>query len=134
MYAESHLTSYRTECMKIYDIVSATGCHNFKIARVPIPSTLIVSQWRSLLQNYEHQELLNFLEFGFPVGFEGPGVIQSSVSNYASALAFPDDVDTYITTELGHKALFGPYNHSPFRVRLHVSPLMTRLKRDSDSR
>ena len=56
---------------------------------------LIISQWRSLSQNYENQERLDSLEFGFPVGFQGPGIIQSSVSNHASMLAFPDDVDIH---------------------------------------
>ena len=41
-------------------------------------------------------------------------------------------IDRYIQEELQYKALYGPYESVPFQV--HVSPLMTRKKQNSDNR
>ena len=71
---------------------------NYLGARVQVVSQLNIPLWKSLLANYKYSRVVDYLQFGFPVGLD----------NHASANTFPEDVDAYITTELKHKALVGP--------------------------
>jgi len=44
--------------------VAQTGEPNYLVAKVPVPSTLNISTWRKLLQDYEDSVVCDFLEFG----------------------------------------------------------------------
>ena len=48
-------------------------------------------------------------------------------------MAYPQDLDFYISTELGHRALAGPFQELP-TPQTHLSPLMTKPKRDAAHR
>ena len=56
----------------------------------------------------------------------------STLENHASAKEHTQHIDQYIEEELTYGALYGPYESVPFKV--HVSPLMTREKQNSDKR
>ena len=49
--------------------MTKTGKPNYLVARVPVPSTMNISEWRKLLQGYDDSVVCDFLEFGWPVGF-----------------------------------------------------------------
>ena len=49
--------------------MAKTGKPNYLVARVPVPSTLNISKWCELLQDYGDSVVCDFLEFGWPVGF-----------------------------------------------------------------
>ena len=53
----------------IHFLVRATGQPNFMHARIPIHSQLNVSVWKEKLVNYCDQQLLQLLEFGFPLDY-----------------------------------------------------------------
>ena len=40
-------------CQDVHHFVAQTGKPNYLVARVPVPSTLNISTWRELLQDYE---------------------------------------------------------------------------------
>ena len=100
------------------------------MSRLRLPSGLNIEQWRKALQGYSDYKLVEFLEYGWPIGIDGSAYLQSYNSNHKTALEHPDDIEHYIATELGHRALLGPFAGSPTAV-CHFSPLMTRPKRDS---
>ena len=50
------------------------------------------------------------------------------MDNHTSANDHVADVEKYLSTELQHRALLGPFSEPPFPI--HVSPLMTRPKSD----
>ena len=66
-------------------------------------------------------------------GFEG-SVLSLSTENHSSARAHPWNITHYITTEIGHEALLGPFDHLPFTPWCQVNLLLTQPKNDSTSR
>ena len=66
-----HAVTSHTDYLQIYTQVRIMGLPNYLLARVPIPSGLIISNWRSLLKDYADTQLLDFLEFGWPSYFTG---------------------------------------------------------------
>ena len=59
--------------------------------------------------------------------------LSATLENHPSALQPEEDIEFYIATKLSHHALAGPLGAQPV-TPLHVSPLMTRVKKDSDNR
>ena len=116
----------------VHRCVRASGCHNFMGLQIPIHSNLNIPAWRSHLENYWDQQLVDLLEFGFPLDFDRNLDLVSSEVNHASATKFSDHVDEYIKEELSHGAMLGPFHQKP--LQLHVFPFMTREKADSDLR
>ena len=121
-----------TDPLLVHRLVRASGCPNFMGLQIPIHSNLDIPAWRSHLKNYWDQQLVDLLEFGFPVDFDRTSDLVSSEINHALASKFSDHVDEYIKEELSHGAMLGPFDQKPFQ--LHVSPFMTREKADSDLR
>ena len=119
--------------MEIYARVVHTGVYNYRSARVPIASGLHIDAWRTYLKDYEDVEICDFLEFGWPSNFNHNACLQSTLRNHKSGLDFGCHIDAYIDTELGKYALLGPFLAPPV-VPLHLSPVMTRPKKDSELR
>ena len=80
--------------------------------------------------NYFDQQLVDLIEYGFPLDFDINRKLESTLQNHVSARNYPTHVDEYIQEELSHNAIMGPLDHKPFH--LHISPLMTRDKSSSD--
>lgn len=119
---------------KIYDAVKSFNVPNFAGARIPIASGLKVQNWATLLRNYHDNELCQFLQFGWPLGYYSDIIPKSATANHPSALAYPDHIADFIQTELSFKALTGPFEAPPFTPWFRVSPLMTRPKKGSNKR
>ena len=117
----------------IFDLVVRDGRFNHKGARMPLPSGMNISQWRRLLKGYSDYNIIDYIEYGWPIGIDRAAPLRSECKNHASALAHPGDVEHYIATELGHQALLGPFAGPP-AIGCHYSPLMTRPKKDSKFR
>ena len=105
---------------------------NYLGAQVQVVSQLNIPLWKLLLANYKYSRVVDYLQFGFPVGLDYENFNQQ-VDNHASANKFPEAVDAYIAVELKHKALVGPLQSNPF-TQMHTSPMMTRPKPDSTRR
>ena len=117
----------------LYNTVQRTGCYNFMAARKPVPSGLNIASWRRYLADYTDHNLVDMLEFGWPIHFDRSQPLTPVHMNHHTANAYPEHVDHYIRTELGHGALLGPFAGPPV-INLHTSPLMTREKKDSPHR
>ena len=116
-----------------HTIVSTTKCPNYQSARIKIPTELNIDNWRALCGNFEHQILLDYLEYGFPLCVDRKDFSHnSSVKNHPSALQYSADVDAYFEKEVKHKAIVGPSVGFPFPV--HSSPLLSRPKSNDTSR
>jgi len=63
------LSSHTSHSINLHDRVFATGLPNFRQARLPVPSRLMLSAWRYYLKDYSDTLLCDFLEFGWPVGY-----------------------------------------------------------------
>ena len=119
--------------IQMHQIVKKTGKPNFLQARLPVASQLHVDKWKSLLKDYWDQQLLQLLQFGFPLDFNRCCPLQHESGNHSSANEFPADVDAYIEEECKFGALLGPFDVNPIE-NAHNSPFMTRNKPNSDRR
>ena len=103
-------------------------------ARVSLPHTkLNFERWRYHLLGYEHAELTQFLEFGFPLGLIESAKLECQTRNHGSAYMWFDWVDKFIATEILEVGMTGPFKLSPL-CEITVSPLMTAHKKPLDRR
>lgn len=122
------------QAMLIYDVVRASGLPNYRGCKITLPSGLKIQNWRRYLKNYSDKQVVDYLEYGFPIGYTDSCWPKANNINHSSAMAYPLHVKRYIETECAHGALLGPFNHSPFRKGLHTSPMLTRPKKNSENR
>jgi hypothetical protein len=127
-------TDLFTRCLRIYDLVRASGAPNFLSARVPLPHQLNIARWREYLHGHTDVALVDFLEYGFPIGFNPSHPLESTDRNHASALLHPLHVQTYLDKEIDSQAMLGPFDAPPFWPWCHLNPIMTRPKKDSQDR
>ena len=123
----------RRELFAIYKQVASRGCPNHVGARIPVPSGLRISSWRYFLDDYHDDKLADYLQYGWPINFAEGTILQSTLDNHPSASQHGEHLDHYIQTELAHGALLGPFERPPI-TPVHISPLMTREKKDSAHR
>ena len=112
-----------------YAAVIWSGCHNFQGARIPLRSELNRPAWHSLFAGYHDPLLLDCLEFGWPTNYKPGAPLRSTFQNHGSGVAFLDDIENYVHTELKHGALLGPFQVTPV-FPLHLNPLMRRPKKN----
>ena len=91
--------------VSLHKSVSASGLYfpqntpNYLGARIPLPHVqLKVRAWRNHLIGYEHAEVVQFIEFGFPIGLQKePSLsLKSAKSNHGSAYKFYTDIDEFL--------------------------------------
>ena len=119
--------------IEMHRVVRATGKPNFMGARLPVQSKLNVKAWKKNLTKYWDQQLLQLLEFGFPLDFNRNCPLRHEQGNHKSATEFPTDIDAYPEEELQYDAIIGPFQSHPIALG-HCSPFMSRKKPNFDRR
>ena len=100
-----------------------------------LPTDLNLDMWDFYLRGTpEGDELADFIRFGFPMGYMGPTTDTKSIPNHKRALDFPLSIDKFVKKELDLGGLVGPFNDPPFSPWMHISPLMSREKRNTSER
>lgn len=79
------------------------------------------------------RQLLDCIEFSFPMGYVGPVFDTTTYNNHPSAVAYTEAIQSYLDKESRCGAMFGLFGDPPFHPWAHVSPLMTRPKSDQGS-
>ena len=105
---------------------------NFLNCSIPVKTQLNPDNWRSYLTHYWDQQLPDLIQYGFPLDFNRNSNLVSTHVNHTSAIEHEQHIDQYIAEELKYCALYGPFEDTPIPV--HISPLMTRAKQNSDKR
>ena len=77
--------------------------------------------------------MLQFLEFGFPLGLVEDYVLCSNLKNHSSSYEFFSHVDKFIAKELEFGGITGPFLTSPYSP-IMISPLMTAPKKPASRR
>ena len=85
-----------TAHLNIYVAVVDTGVPNFQVACISLPSNLKLTELHQLVHTQDDASVVEFLEFGFPTGYEGQ-VLTPDTSNLTSSISHPQDLATYIT-------------------------------------
>ena len=123
-------TGKNTDKKQVHDpllahkLVKQSGCPNLLGCHIPVDSKLNIKNWRFHLQDFWDKQLVDLLEYGFPLDFDRDAPLMSTEENHASAENFASDVKTYISEELKHGAMLGPFVSKP--IDLHISPFMTK--------
>ena len=113
------------EKVKIHRVVKQSGKYNFEGCRIIVNKKINGAFMRVMLRDYKDIRVVEFLEYGFPLGFVGDrmprGEIKDyTVSNHAGANNFPVDIDNYLIKEASHHAIIGPFRSNPFEEKLFV--------------
>ncbi|CAH3034487.1 unnamed protein product [Porites evermanni] len=87
-------------------------------AKIPVSLQLNISVWRHYLTDYVDHVVLDFLQFGWPINYTSSVLPQPTHTNHQSALAYPEDVQHYLSTELSFGALDGPFKKILYRTTL----------------
>ena len=124
---ESNITS-------IHDTVWNSGVPSFVQVRIPVPSNIRIEFFRKELRDYADKRIVDYLEYGFPIGQSGIFYSTTWPQNHKGAVSFPEVIDSYIDQEKSHNAIIGPFTSNPFKVPLALSPLNSVEKNDSSER
>ena len=117
---KSHLTSM---LVSMHSKLQSASSPNAFTLRLPVPSSLNIPEWCTQLREYDDQDLCDFLEFGWPVGYSTPTHPVSMQQNHGSATSNPQVVDVFLATECLPGATCGPFTVNPLAVDLVTSPL-----------
>ena len=122
--------------VKLHEAVKQHGVHNYKGARIPLAHNNInVAKFRSYLTKYQypHLHILQFIEYGFPLGLWSDAFLEPCVKNHSSAYSYFTYVDKFVESELAKLGVTGPFETSPWE-NVMLSPMMTAHKKPSSRR
>jgi hypothetical protein len=120
--------------IETHDTITRSGKPNFQDCRIPVVSDLNIPVWRSLLVNYYDNQLVDLLEFGFPVGYNLDQLPVSEIKNHSGATLHRDYVNSYISKEIQEGVMAGPFASNPLNCPLTISPLNSVPKKDPAER
>ena len=68
-------------------------------AKLLVPTSLLLPNWRTLPSNYANNIVLDFLSYGWPINYTASTLPASSLHNHPSASNFHSHEQAYIVTE-----------------------------------
>ena len=83
-------------------------------------------EWEALAYAAEDTTLITFLQYGFPVGYEGP--VPTPADHISILPQHPRDVANYVLTEIEEEVMLGPFDMEPFIPWCQVNALLTQPK------
>ena len=102
-------------------IILSTNLPNYKMARIPVSSSLNIQAWENYLSDYPDKRVIQYLKFGFPLSLtEGHDLHNTDVSNHASAVQHPEAVTEYLEKEIALSQASVTQWCSEIRVRILV--------------
>ena len=124
----------------LHSLVAAPGpdypanTYNFRGARIPLVHTkLNIPKWKELMEDYPKKDLLEKLEFGFPIGTLANPELEPCLKNHSSSYLYYSWLDKFVFKEIRECGLTGPFGAIPFSS-FHISPMMTSFKKPNKRR
>ena len=126
-------------CKICYDIavakhVKASGKHNFEFCKLPVDSHLNIEAWRYHLQGYSDSVIVDYLQYGWPIGRSVQANVKSVHFNHRGAKEYPSQIDLYLCDGVDRGQILGPLRSDPFDGSLITSPLNTVPKKGCSDR
>ena len=110
------------------------GTYNYLGARICLEHTSFnIPTWKNLLADYPRKELVDFLQYGFPIGVSQEGITEPSLKNHSSSYMYFSHLDKFCIKEIAKTGLTGPFGNVPFSS-YQISPMMTSFKKPSSRR
>ena len=109
--------------------------HNFRGAKIPVPTHWNLELLDNLLVDYEDREIVDFLRYGWPMSRDTfPLTLPEAKINHKGAYTCHEEVTRYIQKENSHNTLIGPFKNNPFGPLSASSPLAAIPKKDSEEK
>ena len=86
-----------------------TDEQNESSIRVPVATNLNIANWRRFPVDYWDDQLVDLLEFGFPLDFDRSLKLISVEDNHKSAKYYQEHVNHYLQEELDYGTILGPF-------------------------
>jgi hypothetical protein len=83
--------------------------------------------------SYPHIHILQYVEFGFPLGLWSNAYLEPSTKNHSSSYSYFSYVDKFVESELDKLGVTGPFDSAPWDD-IMLSPMMTSHKKPSSRR
>ena len=110
------------------------GTYNLRGARISLAHTsLNIPSWREHMAGYFRSDLVDYLEYGFPIGVDPDGHTEPTLKNHSSSYMFFSHMDKFCLKEISKAGLTGPFGSVPFNP-YQISPMMTSTKKPSSRR
>ena len=120
--------------VKAHNIIRQSQLPNHRLARIHVKSSLNIPNWELYLSDYFDKQVIDFLQFGFPLSVSRQGFVHLEGSyNHSTAIKFDAHVTKYFDQELQWWGIMGPFDNWPLSA-VHTSPLLTRSKDIDDRR
>ena len=108
--------------------MSSHGLPNIISTRDQLPSNLSLQEWDRIAIPPDDKQVVQMLKFGFPVGYTGP-MPNTTLVNHPLASNHASHLIVYMTKELKHGAMLGPFSALPFYPWCQTNTLLTRPER-----
>ena len=112
-------------------ITRESNKENYEGVQIQVNNTWNFSKLEEWLEDYHDHNLIKYLKFGWPLNAVNTAEDFTIPVNQQRARDNPDDIREYISKELKHGAIIGPFKKNPFGRKARFSPLDTRPKRDT---
>ena len=133
---EENIKYSKSYFVNLHLAVKAYETHNFLGARIPLEHNNInVKVFRFYLSRFDYPyiHLMQFVEFGFPLGLWPDICLVPCTNNHSSAYSYYSYIDEFVAKELKSLGLTGPFSNEPFE-QIMLSPLMTAHKKPNSRR
>ena len=116
--------------------VKQSGLFNFQGCKIPVFSKFNTDFLERQLRGYEYSDLqvVQLIQFGFPLGYQGPEPSSVRVPNHKGAKHFPKAIQKYLDSQIQDGKILGPFKNNPLVSQLKFSPLNSVEKKDSSER
>ena len=101
------------DMVKVHRTVFNSGQPNYLGFRFPVPSHLVLEQWKQKLEGFYDNDVLKFLTYGWPIALVGLVPPRGKVSNHKGATEFAQEVDKYVISEVQSGHVLGPFKNTP---------------------
>lgn len=102
---------------------------------VPLADHKNIQAWKDISSSHpDDQWIVQCIEYGFPLQYQGPPLRNNFKGNHPSAVNYPEQVRSYIEKEIQLGGLAGPFEDIPFNPWYNLAPIMTREKANKQER
>ena len=126
----ARLTPDNQQIVKIIELVHESGRLNKDLCKIRVGTNWNIPLLSDMLHDYHDKEVLQYLEYGFPVDRDDEVQLELGGLNHRGATDHPQHIDEYIKKEIELGAMIGPFDNIPFKsAPVAISPLSTRPKK-----
>ena len=116
------------------EVIRKSGKYNYEYCKFPVPSPWDLDRFEYLLQDYEDNQIIVFLRYGWPIDSKDCNFNVKQAPNQKGARENAAEVQSYLKRELRSKSMIGPFAKNPFGKKSRISPIDAIPKKDSDDK